>query len=176
MRLLYDGNGIHGIFKVRDRYVRSVRTRYGDMVWRDACVEFFFQPRADHGYFNFEFNCGGTFLVGYITDPERVPGGFKEFIRIPPEQARGVRVRPTMPPIVVPEISEPVEWSLQFYIPFSLLERFVGPLGKMNGQQCRGNFFKCAEDNSHPHWAAWSRVDEFNFHRPQCFGTIQFEK
>jgi len=175
-RLLYDANGIHGIFKVQDRFVRSIRTRYGDEVWKDSCVEFFFQPKSDHGYFNFEFNCGGTFLSSYITDPERVPGGFKEFVRVPPELGRRIRVRPSLTPITDPEISAPIDWTLQFFIPIRLLEQFVGPLGTLRGQECRGNFFKCAEENSHPHWASWSSVDEFNFHRPQCFGKIQFEK
>ena len=48
-----------------------------------------------------------------------------------------------------------------------------GPIGAASGQVWRGNFFKCAEDISHPHWAAWSPVDEFNFHLPRCFGAIQ---
>lgn len=175
VRLLYDATGIHGIFKVQDRFVRCVRTRYGDEVWKDSCVEFFFQPKPDKGYFNFEFNCGGAFLSCYITNPERSPGGFKEFIKIPIELGRAIKVRSSLPPIVSPEISGPVEWALQFFIPFSLLEKFVGTLEKIKGQPCRGNFFKCAEENSHPHWASWAPVDEFNFHLPRCFGTIQFE-
>ena len=174
VRLLYDASGIHGIFKVQDQFVRCVRTRYGDQVWKDSCVEFFFQPKPDQGYFNFEFNCGGAFLVCYITNPERAPGGFKEFVRIPIEIGRAIRVHSSLPPIVSPEISAPVDWTLQFFIPFALLERFVGPLDKSKGQPCRGNFFKCVEENSHPHWASWLPVDEFNFHRPQCFGTLQF--
>jgi len=38
-RLLYDANGIHGIFKVYDRYARCLRTNYLDEVWKDSCVE-----------------------------------------------------------------------------------------------------------------------------------------
>ena len=55
-------------------------------------------------------------------------------------------------------------------------ERFYSQMWQTiaSGQVWRGNFFKCAEDISHPHWAAWSPVDEFNFHLPRCFGTIQF--
>jgi hypothetical protein len=160
---------------VNDQFVRCSRTKYGDEVWKDSCVEFFFQPKPDYGYFNFEFNCGGAFLCCYITNPERAPGGFKEFVRIPIELARSIRIRSSLPPIVVPEISEPIVWTLQFFIPFALLEKFVGPIEKNKGQPCRGNFFKCAEDNSHPHWASWAPVDEFNFHLPHCFGTLQFE-
>ena len=175
-RLLYDAAGLHGIFRVRDCFVRSTRLRYGDEVWKDSCVEFFFQPLPDKGYFNFEFNCGGTFLCCYITDPARVPGGFKEFTKVPLELARRIKVHSSLPPIVLPEISDPVDWTLQFFVPFSLLEHFAGPLGKIKAQPCRGNFFKCAEENSHPHWGSWSPLNELNFHRPACFGTIQFEK
>ena len=44
-RLLYDARGLHGIFRVQDRYVRCVGTQYFDPVWRDSCVEFFAQPK-----------------------------------------------------------------------------------------------------------------------------------
>src|SRR4051794_39867335 len=43
-RLVYDQIGLHGIFHVRDRYVRCVRTHYFEEVWKDSCVEFFVQP------------------------------------------------------------------------------------------------------------------------------------
>src|SRR6266568_4603148 len=68
VRLLYNTEGIHGIFHVQDRYVRCVRANYFDEVWKDSCVEFFAQPKPDCGYFNFEFNCGGAFLCSYIID------------------------------------------------------------------------------------------------------------
>ncbi len=174
-RLLYDAAGIHGCFLVQDRYVRCLRTEYGSDVWKDSCVEFFVQPKADAGYFNFEFNCGGAFLCSYIVDPMRTADGFKQFTKIPAEVAQQVRVRASLPRVVEPEISVPVDWHLQFFVPFTVLEKYVGPLGEVAGQTWRGNFFKCAEDNSHPHWAAWSLVDELNFHLPRCFGTLRFE-
>ena len=176
-RLLYDASGIHGIFRVQDRHVRCVRTRYMDAVWKDSCVEFFAQPRADQGYFNFEFNCGGAFLCCYITNPERTPEGwFKEFTRIPAQIGQRIHARSSLPQRVEPEITVPVEWRLRFFIPFTLFEHYLGPLGQMGGQVWRGNFFKCADETSHPHWAAWSPVDEFNFHRPNCFGSLRFKK
>ena len=48
-RLLYDAENIYGIFRVKDRYVRSVRTHYGDPVCKDSCVEMFVQPKRDRG-------------------------------------------------------------------------------------------------------------------------------
>lgn len=174
-RLLYDAKGIHGIFQVQDQYVRCLRTEYFGEVWKDSCVEFFAEPKPGSGYINFEFNCGGAFLCSHIIDPERTPSGFKDFVKVPCEQARTIQVRSSLPRQIEPEIKEPLVWTLSFLIPFALFERFIGPLGTLKGQAWRGNFFKCAEENSHPHWASWAPVDEFNFHRPNCFGTLGFE-
>jgi hypothetical protein len=173
-RLLHDARGIHCIFRVQDRYVRCLRTEYHDPVWKDSCVEFFAQPKPDRGYFNFEFNCGAAFLCCHITNPERTPDGFKEFVKVPANLGRMIQAGSSLSQRIDPEITEPMVWALRFFIPFALFEHYLGPLGVVTGQVWRGNFFKCAEDNSHPHWASWSPVDEFNFHRPNCFGTIQF--
>jgi hypothetical protein len=175
-KLLYSANGIHGIFRVDDRYIRCVRSNYFAEVWKDSCVEFFAQPKPDRGYFNFEFNCGGAFLCSYIINPERRPGGFKEFTKLPWEVGGQIQVRSSLPRIIEKEITEPTVWTLQFFIPFSLFEPFAGKLGGIPGQKWRGNFFKCAEEVSQPHWASWAPVDEFNFHLPRCFGTIRFEE
>jgi hypothetical protein len=175
VRLLHGGDVIHGMFRVEDQFVRCVRTNYGSEVWKDCCVEFFAQPRKDSGYFNFEFNCGGAFLCYYILNPERTENGFKEYTRIPPEIGARIQVRSSLPPKIDPEIKDPLIWTLQFSIPVSFFAEYVGSVGPLSGQTWHGNFFKCAEEVSHPHWASWSKVDEFNFHLPRCFGTIQFE-
>jgi hypothetical protein len=174
IRLLFNDLGIHGIFRVEDCYVRCVRTHYLDDVWKDSCVEFFAQPKPDRGYFNFEFNCGGAFLCSHIVNPERTPQGFREFTKLPASIGDTIKVRSSLPSRIEPEIQEPTVWTLQFFIPFTLFEKFVGPIGSIPGQMWRGNFFKCAEEVSHPHWASWSPVDRFDFHRPQCFGNIRF--
>ena len=175
VRMLHDGRTFHGLFEIHDQFVLSTRTEYGSEVWKDACVEFFVAPKPGRGYFNFEFNCGGAFLCNHIVDPTRTAGGFKHATRIPEAQARAIHVRSTLPRVVSPERVEPVVWRLQFSIPVSLMEAYVGDLGAISGQTWRGNFFKCAEDNSHPHWASWAPVSEFNFHLPDCFGELKLE-
>ena len=174
VRLLYDNVGIHGIFLVRDRYVRCMRVNYFDEVWKDSCVEFFVQPKPNGGYFNFEFNCGGAFLCNYIDDWTPAPVGWKSFVRIPWVIARHIKVKSSLPSIVNPEITESIDWTLQFFIPFAVFEPFVRSTVAIANTTWRGNFFKCAEEVSHPHWAAWSPVDEFNFHLPRCFGSLLF--
>lgn len=169
-RALYSDEGLHVIFRVKDRYVRSVTTEYSGPVWKDACVEFFVKPRADKGYFNLEMNCGGTFLLGYSGDDS------VKSERVPWEAASKIEVYHSMPEKVDPEIAEPIEWRVEYFVPFTVFEKYLGPLGNLAGQRWRGNFYKCAENNSHPHWAAWSPVGEkLNFHQPDKFGTIEFE-
>ena len=174
VRLLYDRSGIHGIFQVQDQYVRCLHSGYLEDVWQDACVEFFVKPKPTAGYFNFEMNCGGALLSYYIVDPTPVLDAFVDYMPLPPEDGHQVLIRTTLPAIVDPEIATPVTWTLQFFVPFALLEKYVGPLGNVAGQEWRANFNKCAHNNSHPHWASWNPLPEFNFHYPQGFGVIRF--
>jgi len=175
-RLGYSSSSLWLRFDVADRYVRSLTTRVQRPVCIDSCVEFFVQPRADKGYFNFEINCGGTLLVYYIEDPTRHPTrGFERYTVLPVAQAKQVKILHTLPRRVTPEITRPVEWSIACRIPLALMERYVGKLGELPAQQWRGNFFKCADKTSHPHWAAWSAIgEELNFHQPGYFGRISF--
>lgn len=174
-RLLHADDGLLGIFRVEDRYVRCRHTRFQDPVYEDSCVEVFLQPKPDRGYLNFEMNCGGALLSTHVTDPRRVPGGFAAFTRLPESDGRQVRVHGSLPRVVEPEIDVPVEWELSFFVPTALLEAYVGPIGPLTGQRWGGNLYKCGDRTSHPHWASWAPVDALNFHLPHCFGSLRFE-
>lgn len=174
-KLLYSMEGLYGLFRVQDRYIRCVHRRFQDPVYKDSCVEFFVQPLADKGYFNFEFNCGGTLLTSYIEDPARTKSGFKTFRRLTKQEGRQVLIYHSLPRVIEPEWEEETTWYLEFYIPLTLLEKYTGPVDISPGVVWRANFFKCADQTSHPHWAAWSAVDDLNFHLPQCFGDIEFK-
>lgn len=175
VKLLHGSEGIRGVFQIDDQYVRSIRTGYQDAVCKDSCVEFFIQPRGSGGYFSLEMNAGGAYLFYYIEDPARARGGFKKFTSVPAELGRMIRVRSSLPARIEPEIGGATSWELNFFLPFTVLTHYAGPLGNLSGQRWRGNFFKCGDETSHPHWASWSPVDELNFHLPRCFGEIRFE-
>ncbi len=174
-RLLWDELGLYGLFQVQDRYVRCAHSGYMAHTYLDSCVEIFIQPKADKGYLNFEFSCGGSLLCFYIVDPTRVPGGFQDFSPLPESDASQVAIYHSMPSRVEPEITKSTEWYLEFFIPFSVLEKWVGSLGPVGGQEWRANLYKCGDETSHPHWASWAPLDETNFHLPRCFGSIRFE-
>ena len=174
-RLLYDAQNVYGLYRVEDRYIRAVADSFQGMVCRDSCVEFFFRPGNAKGYFNFEFNCGGTFLVFYVIDDTRTADGFKDYVKLTDDDGRQVRMFHSMPTIVEPEIAEKKTWSLEFAIPLAMLARYTGPLADPAGQVWNANLYKCGDQTSHPHWASWNPVDELNFHLPRCFGQIRFE-
>ena len=175
-KLLYDQEKLYGIFRVDDQYVRCVNTGFQADVYKDSCVELFLQPKASGGYFNFEFNCGGALLASYITDPTRIGGRVKQYSPLTPADDRQIRRYHNLPDVVEPEITHKQIWFLEFSIPFAVLAKYAGPLREICGQAWRGNFYKCGNETSHPHWSAWSGVFELNFHLPECFGIIQFER
>lgn len=172
-KAIYDPRAIHLFFQVQDRYVICKHTQLHEAVCKDSCVEFFVQPKRDLGYFNFEFNCGGTMLVSYVRPNSTNPA---ERVRMfTPGQAQQVAIHPSLPGVIDPELTGPVEWTLQVSIPFALLEEYVGKLGPIAGQTWHANFYKCAGDSSQPHWAAWAPIGPvLSFHQVDKFAPIRF--
>jgi hypothetical protein len=174
-KLLYDSERLYGIFRVNDQYVRCVNTVFQGDVYKDSCVELFLEPKSVGGYFNFEFNSGGALLASYVTDPTRIDGRVKKFLPLTKDDDRQILRYHNLPEVVEPEITTKQIWFLEFVIPFALLVKYAGTLSEVGGQTWRGNFYKCGNETSHPHWGAWSEVTELNFHLPASFGGIHFE-
>ena len=173
-KMLYDESHLYGLFLVEDRFVRCVHTGFQAPVYEDSCVEFFVEPRPGKGYFNFEFNCGGAMLASYVTDPARIGRQVAEARPLSPEEGQQVTIYASLPSVIEPELAYEVTWSLGFSIPFALLEGYLGSLGELEGQEWRGNLYKCGNKTSHPHWASWAPLSDRNFHAPQDFGTLLF--
>lgn len=173
-KILYNATGLRGIFRVYDQYVRCIHTGFQSEVYKDSCVEIFVQPQAAGGYFNFEFNCGGAMLATYVTDPTRINGRVKECKPLSLDDDRLITRFSSLAQMIEPEIATPVTWFLEFMIPFAVLETYTGKLGSISGQTWRANFYKCADETSHPHWGAWAPLKERNFHNPDSFGSLQF--
>ncbi|GAB4485237.1 MAG: carbohydrate-binding family 9-like protein [Thermodesulfovibrionales bacterium] len=172
-RLLYDRDGISGIFLVHDRFVRCAHTEPQSAVYEDSCVEFFLQP-SEKGYFNFEFSCSGALRLGYVRDPERVGTGFRDFFLLPAEDLCLVRVGASIGRPAGEEAGRRIDWTLSFFIPFSIIESHSGVQPPEPGERWKANFFKCGDATSHPHWGSWTALDERNFHLPRCFGELEF--
>jgi hypothetical protein len=173
-KMLYDESHLYGLFLVKDRYLRCVHTGFQAPVYEDTCVELFVEPKPDKGYFNFEFNCGGALLASYVTDPTRISGRLAEARPLSLEEGRQVTIYSSLPPLIEPEIEDKVTWLLEFSIPLALLETYAGSLGKLEGEEWRGNLYKCGDRTSHSHWASWNPLSDRNFHAPWDFGVLRF--
>lgn len=169
----YDQSNVYVIFQVKDKFVQSRILDYNGSVSTESCVEFFFAP--DEGrplsYFNLEINAGGTPLIFYITKP------MSEVQRLKKEEIELIEIAHSMPRVVFPEIQEPVTWTIECRIPFSLLERYTPVTRPGKGRQWKANFYKTGSRTSNPNYMTWALVDfpRPNFHLPQYFGTIQFK-
>lgn len=171
-KVAYDDRFIYLIWKVEDQYVLARRTQHRQDVWRDSCAEFFFTPGGDplaRGYFNLETNCAGVKLLeGHIP-------GTKEKIKA--EDFASIVTANSLKGPIDPEIDKPTTWTLEYKIPFSLLERFIQIERPGPGITWRANFYKCADQSSHPHWLTWAPVTnpKPSFHLPRYFGVLEFE-
>ncbi len=173
LKLQYDDQGIYGLFNVSDQYVRSVRTKFQQSVCQDSCVEFFFElPGA--GYFNLEMNAGCGTLMYYIRDNTPENGEFKDYTILPDEDMNKLRKFHTMPDIIEPEITEPVDYRVGFFIPYELIQKYSHCELPKPGTFWHMNAYKCGDQTSHPHWLCWNPIHTSSFHHPEDFGVLEF--
>jgi hypothetical protein len=165
---------VHLLFRVDDRFVVATETGFGGEVYRDSCVEAFLQPHGAGPYFNFEVNCIGGWLCRRIDDSSRTGETFARSSLLEPWQVAAVGIHHTLCGPVTGELPGPLQWMVELAIPLSVLEAHVGPLRPLPGAHWHGNFYKCADASSHPHWGSWAPVGARDFHRPQDFGELIF--
>lgn len=173
VKLLYDDEHIYGIFLVKDKYVQCLIQETNGHVSGDSCVEFFFSPDVSNPlfYFNLEINCGGIPLMQYVTVPR------KEFVFLEVEEIKKVEIAHSLPQKVFPEIEEETSWTIEFKLPFEVLQQYAPISHPQKGLIWKANFYKTASTTSNPHYLTWSHVDnpKPDFHLPQFFGVLEFK-
>lgn len=151
-------------YQVMEEDIAAIQTQANSPVYQDSCVEFFIQLPLDQGYYNFEFNCIGTALVGYGTGREN-----REAMKI--ETIAMIKRRATLHT----GGSEPgIKWTLQVEIPARI---FGNPhFSTFSGLNCKANFYKCGDHLAIPHFLSWNAIQAPNpdFHLPEYFGQLQF--
>ena len=176
-RLLCDDRYLGVLFRVEDQYVRAVAQKFQDGVCSDSCVEFFIAPLPDSdAYFNFEVNCGGTMLLHRCPSSEEKNAG-KGPYDVSPEDGATILMAHSMPKNVEPEIVEPTTWTVEYHIPFTLFQKyFDAAIPPTSGASWKGNFYKCGDKTSHPHWGTWAPVGgpKPSFHQPAFYQPVLF--
>lgn len=163
VKIAYTADSLLLHFSVNEKHIRAKYRNTNDPVYRDSCVEFFISFDTVN-YYNLEFNCLGTALVGYGTTDKSKRGLLqKEVI----EQIKTHAV-------IKSESGVAITWQLLLNIPLNLFE--TSGIHTLSDVQCTGNFFKCGDDLPTPHFVAWNNIDypTPNFHLPQFFGNLHF--
>lgn len=171
-KMMYDDKNVYVIFRVMDQYVRCIEQDYNGPVWGDSCVEFFFAPDSNLPlrYFNLEINCGGIALMHYNIVPR------KEYKKLDAEEIKQIEIAHSLPQKVDPEMTDPVNWTIEYRIPLRILENYSSITHPAKGIIWRANFYKIADKTSNPHYMTWSYIGNIkpDFHLPQFFGMLKF--
>jgi hypothetical protein len=153
-------------FFVRCNYLRAVNDKNNSDVYQDSCVEFFVAPDGIAPYYNFEFNCIGTIHAAKRMD--RHSGQL-----LSDDQLNKVRRYASCGTRPFNELEGMFSWNLIVAIPLEL----IGIKYQGSPIVLHGNFYKCADATSEPHYLSWSPIDtpHPDYHRPEFFGEITLE-
>jgi hypothetical protein len=162
--ICYSNDHLFLKYFVKEKEIRAHANRHQGPVWEDACVEFFLSFENDNGgYYNFEFNCLGTFLAAFGPSKTERKALEQEVIK----QIKTLSC-------IVQHEQEEIEWELTAAIPIKCLVH--SSVGKLQGISCNANFYKCGDMLNDPHFVAWSDIscETPNFHLPAYFGILEF--
>lgn len=153
-------------YNVHGSMLRAIYLEDLSPVYKDSCVEFFCKLPESESYMNFEFNCIGT------CDASRRKGREIDVVRYTKEELSGIKRFPSIGRRVFEELNGMFEWDLTVKIPFELM----GIDGENLPVKIMGNFYKCADDTSMPHYVSWNpiKTEQPDFHQPAFFGEIYF--
>lgn len=159
-----EGLALH--YKVSEQSVRALFADDNGSVWTDSCVEFFVRNAESNVYYNMEFNCIGTVLVG-------VGDGRHERRRLSVEKLKLIDRWASLGRTPFEERLVPTQWEVAIVIPASVFEQH--PISLEPGAAIYANFYKCGDKLTVPHFLSWSPIEvpSPDFHRPDFFGKLQ---
>lgn len=167
-RLAHTDNSVLLHFKVKEASVRAAFGEDDGSVWTDSCVEFFSIPAGDGIYYNIECNCIGTILIGagaFRNGRERAPKEITSLVK----RWSSLGCKPFQ------ERVEPTDWEVALIIPYTAF--FKHQITSLDGKEIKANFYKCGDELQMPHFLSWNpiKIEKPDFHRPDFFGTLNFE-
>ena len=157
---LIKNKGVYVVMMSDEPCPRAVYTKRDDPIYKDSCLEFFFQPFADdERYINFEINPNGAYLSEVGT--QRYD---RKFIAQITESEPVVKV-----------VDTPIGWGVSLFVPEQLISDVFGKkFSTADSAYIRANFYKCGEETDYPHFSSafFVNTPTPDFHRPEYFGKI----
>lgn len=170
-KAFYTEEALHIILKSYEKEIKAVYENMNDSVCKDSCLEFFINPAPEvsNKFLNFEFNPLGTLLLGLGKDRHK-----REDLCF--DYRKKLNVKTLVNKNNLKEYSGPA-WFVEFTIPFEFLREIYGPVEFKSGKVMKGNFYKCGDDTTYPHYLTWSNIlsDVPDFHTPEFFGDLILE-
>ena len=166
-RIAHNGDNILLQYDVKEQEVLAAVTEDNGEVWTDTCVEFFVSFDDKH-YYNGEFTCIGKALLGYREY-------FHKSEHAPHEVMQLIKRLSTMGESNIEKKQGDFDWTLTLVIPRTAY--WMSGIKTFDGVKARGNFFKCGDKLTEPHYVAWTYIDtpSPSFHQPRFFGELEFE-
>jgi hypothetical protein len=155
-------------YQVKEQSVKADIAESNGRVWTDSCVEFFLSPDGNENYYNLEMTCIGTALLAFHKTDEPA-------IYATNKQIATIRRLSSLGNSPFQERKEPTEWKITIAIPWKVY--FKHDLNPVSGRKMSGNFYKCGDELSVPHFVSWTKIktEKPNFHVPEFFGGLEFE-
>jgi hypothetical protein len=156
-----DDAALYVFMETAENEIRAVERGFSAKVYTDSCMELFLMPDPVHSslYFNWEFNPTGAMYLSLGTnryDREEVaPENYPELFR-------------------VKTLVKADGWTLEYRIPFDFLGRYFPGFEPRTGYVMYGNFYKCGDNTTRPHYGCWSPIDlpKPDFHCSDFFGRL----
>lgn len=161
-KIAYTTESILLYYEVIEKHIRAAYLSSNEPVYKDSCVEFFVSFDGSN-YYNFEFNCIGTVLLGYGSQHH----GERKLASL--DQINNI-YRDTQ----IHAAPNSVNWNLAANIPFNVFKE--ERISSLKGRECSANFYKCGDDLPIPHFLSWTAIEspKPNFHLPAFFGKLHF--
>lgn len=168
VQIAYNDDELFLQYKVDEQSVKAAVSQNNGRVWTDSCVEFFLSPEKNDIYYNLEINCIGTVLLGYRKKGDPTEHASDELIN-------AIRRISSLGNEPFAEIKKQTQWQVTVAIPWKSF--FKHRLEPVEGKKMRGNFYKCGDELSVPHFVSWTKIktEKPAFHMPEYFGGLEFE-
>lgn len=153
------GKGIYLRMRTNETELRREGTKRDDNIWEDSCMEFFICPFPHREeYLNFEMNPNGAYLCQY-------------------GKGRGDRVFLKTLTDIGADVTAHISaegWSLELFVPESLISEAFDEPFKAGPCTLKGNFYKCGDLTAKPHYDSFNKMTTLppGFHNPECFAQI----
>ncbi len=168
VQIAYNEEELFLQYQVSEQSVKAEVTKSNGRVWTDSCVEFFLSPDGNDEYYNLEMNCIGTALLGFRKKGDPT-------VHASEEQIASIRRISSLGNSPFPELKKQTEWQITVAVPWKAF--FKHELKPVSRMKMRGNFYKCGDELSIPHFVSWTKIktEKPSFHNPESFGGLEFE-